>query len=145
MEQEKISFVYPTLMREGMFAGGIYAPDLSMVIDRKEQKTPIAVTAGFLMKSVEMYVIEVEINAMDAPSPTEHSLSGHIQTKYIERIKDGGQLAVYTMLSENADLNNDGFYRVVVRFYKTSNGEKIGNCLDEKDCFFYVSHKDSGE
>ncbi|MBC0853854.1 hypothetical protein [Pantoea stewartii] len=142
MEQEKISFVYPTLVREGMFAGGIYTPDLSMTIDNKEQKNLIAVTAGFAMKSVGMYAIEVEINEESAPLPTEHSLSGHIQTNYLERTKDGGQIAIFTMLSDNADLSNNGFYRVVVRLYKTSNGEKIGNRLDEKDCFFYVSHKD---
>lgn len=142
MEQEKISFVYPSLIEEGMSATGMYPPTLSMKINNPERKNMIGITAGFNIKTVGIYIIEVETKHVDDNAKAELSFYGLIETKYLERIDESNQLAVYTMLSDNTDLSNNGFYEVSVRFFRSSNGVKIGNSLDEKKCFFYVSHKD---
>ncbi|MEI9628630.1 hypothetical protein [Phytobacter diazotrophicus] len=142
MEQEKISFVYPSLIDEGMSAEGMYPPTLSMKISNLERKNMIGVTAGFNIRTVGIYVIEVEIKHSDDTSKAESSFYGLIETKYLEKIDNSNQLAIYTMLSDNTDLSRNGFYTVSVRFFKSSSGEKVGDSLDEKTCFFYVSHED---
>ena len=141
MDKEKISFIYPTLIQEGMSPSNMYPPTISMKINQ-HVKNMIGITAGFYIKTIGTYIIEVEIRHVDDNVKLEGDFYGTIETKYIEKIEESHQLAVYTMLSDNTDFSKNGFYEVSVRFFKASNGEKIGERLDENKCFFYVSHED---
>lgn len=139
MIMEKISFIYPTLIDEGVVANAFYTPNISMQPRNGGKLQTLAITGGFIFKNVGVYFMDVGIYRGEESVIGTVTNAGIIETSFYQIIDKGPQLAIYSMIAENVDLSTSGFYRVVVRAYGSDNGVRNSTPVDERECFFFVS------
>ncbi|GAB7197669.1 hypothetical protein [Dickeya oryzae] len=146
--KKKISFVYPTLITEGMRAGGFYLPTIAMNFDGadRDKRHSLVITAGFILKNVGGYYMEVGIYHNGKPLISNPEDKGRMDTMYHQISPSGPKVAIYTMHVNGIVFSSPGAHEVIVKVYP-SNGEEITDLpVDEHKCEFYVFHKgDSNE
>ncbi|WP_213993828.1 hypothetical protein [Sodalis sp. dw_96] len=140
MEPEKIFFVYPTLIRAGMAANGTYLPGISIKLNQKGTRHLMVITAGIMFRSVGMYFTEIDIQHEEKSIISNPTKSGKMDLLFADQTKNYLQLNIYSMFASSLNLDEDGLYRVIVKIYHSENGDKTGEPIDQKDCFFFVSH-----
>lgn len=141
MALEKVSFVYPTLIRPGMIAKGPYAPELLILIDPSLSDTnTLAITCGMFFKALDKYTTEVDIlhNGVSAIAQTTSSGSSELIRAHETQL--GQCIYIYTLFVSSVKLDKEGPYLAVVRIFNQVDGVKVGEALHENDCVFYVSH-----
>ncbi|MBV4365040.1 hypothetical protein ACMGGR_08490 [Erwinia sp. BNK-24-b] len=141
MMEEIISYVYPTLLREGMSASETYPPQLSITPDTKDGTHTLAVTAAFILQQVGMYYMEVGVYRHDESVIASPSRSGLIETKFYEQTQTSRLLTIYSMIASGVDLSVEGIYRISVKAYRSKDGIRNELPAAENECFFYVSYR----
>lgn len=144
MNEEKISFAYPTLIVDGLRTSGFYPPTIVMNLDGNNRDKPrsLVITAGFILDYVGVYYMEVGIYHNNESIITRPDNKGRIDTVLQQIIPNGPVASVYMMHVDGVVFLNSGLHKAVVKVYRSKGEEREDLPSDEHECTFYVFHRD---
>ncbi|HHS9880090.1 TPA: hypothetical protein ACT0TC_003899 [Klebsiella aerogenes] len=142
MNYEKVLFAYPTLVKEGMPAGGFYPPDAVLFNVDPHENHSIVITVGFVTTSAGNYwnEIDVVLNGKSVIS-TEHDGESTFNILLSTSPSLEQHVTVSSFFLKAVKLPEAGLYTAKVSLYDSdSNGNK-GQLIDKKECSFIVAEE----
>lgn len=144
MNEEKISFAYPTLIVDGLRTSGFYPPTIVMNLDGNNREKPqsLVITAGFILDYVGVYYMEVGIYHNNESIISRPDNNGRMDTVLQQIIPNGPVTSIYIMHVNDVVFLNSGLHKAVVKVYRSKGEEREDLPSDEHECTFYVCHRD---
>ncbi|MBN5322987.1 hypothetical protein JY479_23555 [Serratia marcescens] len=142
MATDLVCFAYPSLLRPGMRAGGIYQPEPLIADVITGDKYTLIVTAGLALTVGKQITTEIDILFENSSVIIdEHSnANGYLENPFSEVTDDFKVVYLSSMFVKNVTFPRHGCYTIRVSLYMTNaEGDKISPPIDQLDTYFYVS------
>ncbi|WP_153303150.1 hypothetical protein [Serratia marcescens] len=147
MVTDVICFAYPTLVRPGMVAGGIYTPEPLIANVIPEATYTLIVTAGLVLPVNKEITTEVDI-LFDEKSvivQEEDVANGYLENPVTVFTDDQQVIYLSSMFVRGVSLSKHGTYTIQVSlFLNDTEGNKTGSPINCYKSYFYVSTVSEG-
>lgn len=132
-DQPKLTFVYPTFIREGMSAIGPFTPDIGWFASQFPEKMMFYVSVGLLLNSKRHYSYDIDV-LYDGESLTPED-APKLDTKMVNTSVSNRDdfVAITVNLLKDVVMPGAGLYTIKARLYAgkadSSEKEMIDECL----------------
>jgi hypothetical protein len=142
MATDLVCFAYPSLLRPGMIAGGIYQPEPLITDVIAGNKYTLIVTAGLTLTVGKQVTTEVDILFENSSVifDEQNNDNGYLENPILEVTDDFKVVYLSSMFVRNVTFPQHGCYTIRVSLYMTNaENDKISPPINQHESHFYVS------
>ncbi|WP_419057267.1 hypothetical protein [Kluyvera georgiana] len=136
-DHPKLTFVYPTFIREGMSANGPFIPDIGWQVSQFPEKMMFYVSIGLMLNSKRPYSYDIDV-LFNGKSLTPED-APKIDSKLINTSVSNRDdfVAITTNLVKDVVMPSAGLYTIKARLFSGEADSTEKEMIDE--CFSYFT------
>lgn len=138
IKPEILLFCYPTLLKPGMIAGGIYPPEPCISEINPEQKCTMVVTVASAINSGSSLITQVDILHYGVSVIYETAEEfGYFENPIVKKLPNGTEIYMTSLFVKNVFFKQSGTYEIQVKLVQqddsmTSETSKIVDTMSSK-------------